>query len=63
MKLTLFAAALLGLTAVRAVELNQGYDHAVYQLAQIDSNTVGDSHSNAAGETKTESKAEVHATT
>ena len=51
MKFSFFAAtALLGLAAVKAIQLPQGYDHINYQLAEIDSNSEGDSH--AEGETK-----------
>ena len=54
MKVSFFAAALLGLVAVQAVELPQDYSD--YSFAEIDSNTEGDSHAEG------EANAEVHAT-
>lgn len=57
MKVSFFAAALLGLVAVQAVELPQEYDLADYTLAEIDSNTEGDTHAEG------EAEGEVHAKT
>ena len=58
MKFSFFAAtALLGLAAVKAIQLPQGYDLNNYQLAEIDSNSEGDSHAEG------EAKGEVHAKT